>query len=87
MTHTTKWLIERDLQNAAGAVSTQRPSTDAVSALARWEAGSKTRSFDIPVDKDAFIHAVLRSEESDADAGIDLLRCCAQFGVKPVPLD
>jgi hypothetical protein len=58
-----------------------------MSALTFWEAGMRPRSDEVPVDEDALIDAVLRPEEPDDDAGIDLARCCAKCGVMPMPLD
>jgi hypothetical protein len=66
----SRWLFDCDPQSAVGAISTQRPSADAMSALTFWEAGTRPRSDEVPVDEDALINAVLRPEEPDDDAGI-----------------
>jgi hypothetical protein len=87
MPSATKWLIERDLTNPVGTVSPKRPSTDAMNALSCWQGESLTRAFEVLVDTDAYIHALLSSEQSDAEAGLDLARCCAKFGVKAASLD
>lgn len=76
-----KWTFERDTRSSAGFLSRNRASTDALSALSRWEAQRLGRSHDIERDGDDEIVVSLSCDASDASAGADLDALCLSVGV------
>jgi hypothetical protein len=87
MTVATKWIFERDVKTAAGLMSANRASTDALSALLRWDARMPNRSHEIVHAEDDSIHIFLRSDAADSNAASDLDMCCAQYGIQRRSLD
>jgi hypothetical protein len=72
----------RDPNNAAGFMSANRPSTDAMGAIANWELADPSRSYQKLVDKDDEVVARLSFLLADRDqAACDLDALCTKCGV------
>lgn len=64
-----------------GFLSKNRPSTDALGALAVWQDGHADRDFSKHIDEDEQLVAELSWNESDDSAGPSLDDACSKFGV------
>lgn len=63
-------------------LSTNRPSTDATSALSHWRGEADGRSYHEVADDDASLTAQLSWSDDDSRAGTDLDAICEKFGVE-----
>jgi len=64
-----------------GFLSSNRPSTDALSAVSVWSNSQSERSHTVRVDEDELLVVELSWSEADASAGSDLDEACRRFGV------
>lgn len=65
-----------------GFLSSNRPSTDALSAVSTWKTGASGRSYAVEVDKDDLLVLNLTWSDSDSLAGADLDGACRRYGVE-----
>jgi hypothetical protein len=72
----------RDANNAAALMSANRPSTDAMGAIANWELAGSGRSYQTLVDKDDEVVVRLSFLTANRDqAASDLDALCSKWGV------
>lgn len=78
---TSVWRFQRDSTSPTGFVSENRPSTNALAALVRWEGLAPNRSYVVLVDDDAMLEAKLSVDMNDQIAGSQLDTLCSHFGL------
>lgn len=64
-----------------GFLSSNSPSTDALSAVSVWSNSQSARSHTVRIDEDELLVVELSWDEADASAGSDLDEACRRFGV------
>jgi len=79
---TARYKFVRDT-SVGGFLSQNRPSTDALGAVTKWESSASGRSHHVRVDEDDHLVADLTWGEMDRSAGTDLENACREFGVDP----
>lgn len=81
------WEFSRDTNSTTGFMSTNRPSTDALSALESWRVSDGGRTYNVLTDNDDKLVVELYVELNDWDlkAGKDLDRECRKCGVVRQP--
>ncbi|TPG21382.1 hypothetical protein [Variovorax guangxiensis] len=83
-TTTAIYRFTRDEHSPMGFLSSQRPSTDAMTAICRWEVAARgRRSYVVLDDQDDFLVAKLTLLKVDIDeAASDFNALCVQLGLK-----
>ncbi|MEE8056891.1 MAG: hypothetical protein V3T17_03505 [Pseudomonadales bacterium] len=76
--HKVKYSFKRT-EGIAGFFSSNRASTDALNALQTWLNGN--RSYEVVIDEDELLVAILEFEKNDEAAGLDLDKACDEHGV------
>ena len=80
---TARYRFTRDRDNvSAGLLSTNRPSTDARGALDKWAYQAHGRAYEVLLEKDDELVAVLWWGEPGEDANMSLDDACRETGVK-----
>lgn len=82
MISTSTWRFKRDDQLPSGFLSRNRASTDALSALYRWQVLVESRSFEVILDEDHALEAALTTTVDDLSAGSQLDFLCGELGIK-----
>jgi len=82
MISTSTWRFTRDGQSPSGFLSRNRASTDALSALYRWQVLAENRSFEVTLDEDQALEAALTTTIDDISAGSQLEALCSELGIK-----
>jgi len=77
----TKIKFSRNQKSIQGFQSIQTPSTDALNVLSNWADKGRDRSFNILVDSENEIVALLKYHNSDVDVGKDIDILCNNYGV------
>ena len=66
----------------SGFARTNRASTDALNALSEWQNKDKNWSYEVEVDEDEKLIAVLTFGDSDSEkAGVTLEIACDRYGI------
>jgi hypothetical protein len=82
MISTSTWRFIRDDRSPSGFLSRNRASTDALSALSRWQLLVEKRSFEVTLDEDQALEAALTTTVDDLSAGNQLDFLCGELGIK-----
>ena len=64
-----------------GVMSSDRPSTDALKALAIWQSGTPERRYEVQVDENNILEADLTWNDRDRAVGVALDDSCRSVGV------
>lgn len=76
-----RYRFTRAVDSPSGFLSQNRPSTDAINALERWKAAGHRRKFEVKIDEEEELVAVLSFDTTDMDAGGQLDAACYDCGV------
>lgn len=79
---TVRYRFTRANNSAAGFLSSNRASTDALTALERWKAGADGRDFTTLADEDDHIDVEVTCNANDVDAGPQLEAASDRVGVE-----
>lgn len=79
---TVKYRFTRAENSVAGFQSSNRASTDALTALLRWKAGATGRDFRNLADEDEYIDVEVSCNANDIDAGVQLEIASEKMGVE-----
>jgi hypothetical protein len=79
---TARYKFVRHTRNAAGLMSNQRPSTNAINALNAWMHAGAGRSFAEILDDHDSLVADLTWSDADVEAGPSLEGACLRVGVE-----
>ncbi len=84
MTHkiTVKYRFTRAENSVVGFQSSNRASTDALTALHRWKAGATGRDFRKLADEDEYIDVEVSCHANDTHAGVQLEIASDNVGVE-----
>lgn len=77
-----RYRFVRNSNSTKGFLSSNRPSTDALSVVNIWSNAQPQRSYAILIDEDEQLLVDLSWSESDVSAGPDLEETCYKFGVE-----
>lgn len=80
------WRFTRNHRTPAGFLNANRPSTNALSVLYRWQTLAKNRSFEVTVDEDDKLEATLCCSTDDMAAGSQIDAMCLELGVVRGPV-
>lgn len=78
---TTRYKFVRDTTSMKGFLSSNRPSTDALSAVHAWSSSATGRSHIEKIVEDDTLVVDLTWSETDSKAGADLDAFCVSVGV------
>ena len=77
-----RYKFTRKNNSIKGFLSTNRPSTDALNALAIWSTAQPERSFTVLIDEDEQLLANLSWGDTDTSAGSSLEAACDNYGLE-----
>lgn len=77
---TARYKFVRDT-STKGFLSSNRASTDALSAVSTWSSGATGRTYTVQIDEDDTLVVDLTWSETDRTAGADLDDSCRSVGV------
>lgn len=72
MISVSTWRFTRDEHSSSGFLNRNRPSTDGLAALYRWQVLGENRSFEVTLDEDSTLEASLSFKGDDMKAGSQL---------------
>jgi hypothetical protein len=81
MISVSTWRFTRDHRSPAAFLNANRPSTNALSVLYRWQTLAKNRSFEVSLDEDDKLEATLGCSTDDMPAGSQLDAMCLELGI------